>query len=79
MGPTGAIQASTNGWWPMAPPDFSGKVLLRVHTNLRQPGWFGLTSPELMRTTASRSVAGPTPFPNGADYSLWLLLTYVRV
>lgn len=57
--------------------DFTGKVLLRNHTQLGNPVRFGLTS---LNTNNGQQVCGrgPTPFPNGADYSLWLLPTYVR-
>jgi len=57
--------------------DFTGKTLLRNHTQLGNPVRFGLTS---LNTNNSQQVCGrgPTPFPNGADYSLWLLPTYVR-
>ncbi len=57
--------------------DFTGKVLLRNHTQLGNPVRFGVTS---LDTNNSSQVCGrgPMPFPNGADYSLWLLPTYVR-
>ena len=57
--------------------DFSGKLLLRNHTQLGNPVRFGLTS---LNTNNGQQICGrgPTPFPNGADYSLWLLPTYVR-
>ena len=57
--------------------EFTGKVLLRNHTQLGNPVRFGLTS---LNTNNSSQVCGrgPMPFPNGADFSLWLLPTYVR-
>ena len=57
--------------------DFTGKVLLRNHTQLGNPVRFGLTS---LNTNNGQQICGrgPMPFPNGADYSLWLLPTYVR-
>ena len=57
--------------------EFTGKVLLRSHTQLGNPVRFGLTS---LNTNNSSQVCGrgPMPFPNGPDYSLWLLPTYVR-
>lgn len=57
--------------------DFTGKVLLRNHTQLGNPVRFGVTS---LNTNNGQQICGrgPTPFPNGADYSLWLLPTYVR-
>ncbi len=57
--------------------EFTGKVLLRSHTQLGGPERFGLTS---LNTNNSSQVCGrgPMPFPNGPDYSLWLLPTYVR-
>lgn len=57
--------------------DFSGKLLLRNHTQLGNPVRFGLTS---LNTNNGQQICGrgPMPFPNGADYSLWLLPAYVR-
>lgn len=56
---------------------FAGKVLLRNHTQIGNPVRFGLTS---LNTNNGTQICGrgPMPFPNGADYSLWLLPTYVR-
>ncbi len=56
--------------------DFYGHVLLRNHTQLGYPVRFGLTS---LNTNNGQQICGrgPMPFPNGADYSLWLLPTYV--
>jgi len=66
-----------NGYGLCMSLDFTGKTLLRNHTQLGNPVRFGLTS---LNTNNSQQVCGrgPTPFPNGADYSLWLLPTYVR-
>ena len=52
-------------------------MLLRNHTQLGNPVRFGLTS---LNTNNGQQICGrgPMPFPNGADYSLWLLPTYVR-
>ena len=57
--------------------DFTGHVLLRNHTQLGNPVRFGVTS---LNTNNGQQICGrgPMPFPNGADYSLWLLPTYVR-
>jgi hypothetical protein len=57
--------------------DFTGKVLLRNHTQLGNPVRWATTS---LNTNNGQQICGrgPTPFPNGADYSLWLLPTYVR-
>jgi hypothetical protein len=57
--------------------DFTGHVLLRNHTQLGNPVRFGLTS---LNISNAQQVCGrgPLPFPNGADYSLWLLPTYVK-
>jgi len=57
--------------------DFTGKVLLRNHTQLGNPVRFGVTS---LNTNNDQQVCGRgnVPFPNGPDYSLWLLPTYVR-
>ena len=50
---------------------------LATATQLGNPVRFGLTS---LNTNNGQQICGrgPTPFPNGADYSLWLLPTYVR-
>ncbi len=66
-----------NGYGLTMSLDFSGKVLLRNHTQLGNPVRFGVTS---LNTNNTQQVCGrgPMPFPNGADYSLWLLPTYVR-
>lgn len=57
--------------------DFYGHVLLRGHTQVGNPVRFGLTS---LNTNNGQQICGrgPMPFPNGPDYSLWLLPTYVR-
>jgi hypothetical protein len=57
--------------------DFSGHVLLRNHTQLGNPVRWAATS---LNTNNGQQICGrgPMPFPNGADYSLWLLPTYVR-
>ena len=57
--------------------DFGGKVLLRNHTQLGNPVRWGVTS---LNTNNGQQICGrgSMPFPNGADYSLWLLPTYVR-
>ncbi len=66
-----------NGYGLTMSLDFTGKTFLRNHTQLGNPVRFGLTS---LNTNNGQQVCGrgPTPFPNGADYSLWLLPTYVR-
>jgi hypothetical protein len=57
--------------------NYTGKVLLRSYTQLGNPVRFGLTS---LNTNNGTQVCGQgsIPFPNGPDYSLWLLPTYVR-
>ncbi len=57
--------------------DFTGKLLLRNHTQIGNPARFGVTS---LNTNNGQQISGrgPLPFPNGADYSLWLLPVYVR-
>ena len=66
-----------NGYGMASSLDFAGKVLLRSHTQLGHPVRFGLTS---LNTNNGQQICGrgPMPFPNGPDYSLWLLPTYVR-
>ena len=66
-----------SGYGLVSSLDFTGKVLLRNHTQLGNPVRFGLTS---LNTNNGQQICGrgPTPFPNGSDYSLWLLPTYVR-
>jgi hypothetical protein len=57
--------------------EFSGKVLLRDHTQIGYPVRWATTS---LNTTNGVHVSGRgnVPFPNAADYSLWLLPTYLR-
>ena len=57
--------------------DFTGKVLLRSYTQLGGHVRFGLTSLNL-NNNQQVCGRGSMPFPNGPDYSLWLLPTYVR-
>jgi len=57
--------------------DYTGKVLLRNYTQLGNPVRFGVTSLNLGNNQQVCG-RGPMPFPNGPDYSLWLLPTYVR-
>ncbi|WP_042427070.1 hypothetical protein [Comamonas granuli] len=66
-----------NGYGLTQSLEFTGKTLLRNHTQLGNPVRFGLTS---LNTNNSSQVCGhgPMPFPNGPDFSLWLLPTYVR-
>jgi hypothetical protein len=66
-----------NGYGLTQSLEFTAKVLLRNHTQLGNPVRFGLTS---LNTNNGQQVCGrgPMPFPNGPDYSLWLLPTYVR-
>ena len=75
--PAGAIPASSAATGLVSSLDFTGKVLLRNHTQLGNPVRFGLTSLNTEQRPADLR-RGPTPFPNGPDYSLWLLPTYVR-
>lgn len=62
---------------PLGTLDVSGNVLLRNHTQLGHPVRWGLTS---LNTNNAQQWCGRggVPFPNGADYSLWLLPAYVR-
>lgn len=66
-----------NGYGLVSSLDFTGKVLLRSHTQLGNPVRWGPTS---LNTNNGQQICGrgPMPFPNGPDYSLWLLPTYVR-
>ncbi len=66
-----------NGYGLVSSLDFTGKVLLRSHTQLGHPVRWGVTS---LNTNNGQQICGrgPMPFPNGADYSLWLLPVYVR-
>jgi hypothetical protein len=66
-----------NGYGMASSLDFTGKVLLRNHTQLGHPVRFGITS---LNTNNGQQICGrgPMPFPNGPDNSLWLLPTYVR-
>jgi hypothetical protein len=66
-----------NGYGLIHSLDWTGKTLLRNHTQIGNPVRFGVTS---LNTNNGQQVCGrgPMPFPNGPDYSLWLLPTYVR-
>lgn len=66
-----------NGYGLVQSLEFAGKVLLRSHTQIGNPERFGVTS---LNLNNSQQICGrgPMPFPNGPDYSLWLLPTYVR-
>ncbi|WP_404992078.1 hypothetical protein [Cupriavidus pauculus] len=66
-----------SGYGLVSSLDFTGKVLLRNHTQIGNPVRWATTS---LNTNNGQQICGrgPTPFPNGADYSLWLLPTYVR-
>jgi hypothetical protein len=79
LGNSGSISnpGQSNGNGLISSLEFSGKVLLRNHTQLGNPVRFGLTS---LNTNNGQQICGrgPMPFPNGADFSLWLLPTYVR-
>jgi hypothetical protein len=57
--------------------DFTGKVLLRDHTQLGNTVRFGVTSLNI-NNNQQICGSGSMPFPNGPDYSLWLLPTYVK-
>lgn len=58
--------------------NFTGKVLLRSHTQMGNPVRFGLTSLRINGSNQEVCGRGSMPFPNGPDFSLWLLPTYVR-
>lgn len=66
-----------SGYGLVSSLDFSSKLMLRNHTQLGGPVRWATTS---LNTNNGQQVCGrgPMPFPNGADYSLWLLPTYVR-
>lgn len=57
--------------------DFDGNVLLRKHIQIGLPERFGVTS---LNIGNNQQICGrgTMPFPNGPDYSLWLLPTYVK-
>ncbi len=67
----------SNGNGLIASLNYTGKVLLRNHTQLGNPTRFGVTS---LNTNNSQQISGrgTMPFPNGADYSLWLLPCFVQ-
>lgn len=77
MGTYWSYPGQYNGYGLVSSLDFAGKVLLRNHTQLGNPVRWATTS---LNTNNGQQICGrgPTPFPNGADYSLWLLPTYVR-
>lgn len=75
--PNQSYPGAPSGYGLVSSLDFTGKVLLRNHTQLGNPVQFGLTS--LFISNAQQICGrGTLPFPNGADYSLWLLPTYVK-
>jgi hypothetical protein len=55
----------------------ASKVMLRNHTQVGNYVRWGVTS---LNTNNGQQICGRgnLPFPNGADYSLWLMPTYVR-
>lgn len=56
---------------------FVGSVMLRNYTQLGTPIRFTLISPNFSGIVKG-SGRGNVPFPNGPDYSLWMLPTYVQ-
>lgn len=66
-----------NGYGLTHSLDVGGKVILRNHTQVGNYVRWGVTS---LNTNNGQQVCGRgnLPFPNGADYSLWLMPTYVR-
>jgi len=66
-----------NGYGLTHTLNWSGKAMLRNHTQVGNYIRWGVTS---LNTSNGQLVCGRgnLPFPNGADYSLWLMPTYVR-
>lgn len=66
-----------NGYGLTHSLDVAGKVMLRNHTQVGNYVRWGVTS---LNTNNGQQICGRgnLPFPNGADYSLWLMPTYVR-
>ena len=76
---TAAIQAirPVQRLWADFVAGLSGKGAAAQSHPARQSGPLRADVPEHQQRPADLW-PGPTPFPNGADYSLWLLPTYVR-
>ncbi|MCS4509131.1 hypothetical protein [Xylophilus ampelinus] len=55
----------------------NGNVLLRSHTQIGNPVRFGVAS---LNTNNAQQTSGrgSVPFPNGPDYGLWLLPSYIQ-
>ena len=66
-----------NGYGLTHSLDVGSKAILRNHTQVGNYVRWGVTS---LNTNNGQQVCGRgnLPFPNGADYSLWLMPTYVR-
>lgn len=68
--------AVAGGIGPALSLDYAGNVALRSYTQLGNPVRVGATSLNLTNTQRVCG-AGPLAFPNGPDYSLWLLPVYL--
>lgn len=68
--------AWAGGVGPALSLDYTGNALLRSYTQLGNPVRCGATSLTLTNTRRL-SGSGPLAFPNGPDYSLWLLPVYL--
>lgn len=66
-----------NGYGLTHTLNWNGKAMLRNHTQVGNYIRWGVTS---LNTGNNQQICGRgnLPFPNGADYSLWLMPTYVR-
>ncbi|GAB4210105.1 MAG: hypothetical protein Fur0019_17720 [Tibeticola sp.] len=70
-----AESSQGGGIGPALHLDYVGNVALRSHTQLGNPVRVGAAA-MTMTNAARASGTGPVPFPNGPDYSLWMLPTY---
>lgn len=66
-----------NGYGLVTSLNWTGNAILRNHTQVGNYVRWGVTS---LNTGNNQHICGRgnLPFPNGADYSLWLMPTYVR-
>lgn len=57
---------------------WSGSVILKDYTQMGNPVRWSLIAPNFNGTTKVSGNNPGVPFPNGPDYSLWLLPTYLQ-
>lgn len=58
--------------------EWKGKVMLRNYTQVGNPIRWGVTSLNTSNSTQISGLGQNIPFPNGPDFALWLLPTYIQ-